>query len=65
MVIIHSDCVECADGCHHCGLGREYPHYYCDDCDRQSEKLYNVGKRMVCDKCIEEYELDADEKRFI
>lgn len=61
MISWENDCVECADGCHHCGRHRKYPHFYCDDCGKLADKLRYVGKRMVCENCMEDANLDAEE----
>lgn len=53
MIRYESDCVDCADGCHGCGLKKETPHLYCDECGGDEEVLYKFDDgRELCAECL-------------
>ena len=53
MIRYESDCVDCADGCHGCGLKKETPHLYCDECGSDEEVLYKFDDGCeLCAECL-------------
>lgn len=65
MIRYESDCVDCADGCHGCGLKRETPHLYCDECGEDADKLYKfTDGRELCADCLtaEFEEVEAEDE---
>ena len=67
MIRYESDCVDCADGCHGCGLKRETPHLYCDECGEYVDKLYKfTDGRELCTDCLtEEFEEVKAEEDYL
>lgn len=70
MVEYYSDCVDCADGCHGCGLKGDSPHLVCDKCHHEVDILYEYGEYELCEEClldsfkvitIEDFESDYDD----
>lgn len=51
-VRIENDCVgPCPMGCIHCG--REHtPYYYCDECQYETDELYELDGEMLCEECF-------------
>lgn len=71
MIKYEDECVGCHEemGCAgNACIYRNVPHYYCDDCKRESEKLYGTYDNELCENCFsklldEEYaSLCIDEK---
>lgn len=54
MLEYYSDCVDCADGCHGCVLGKKTPHLICDCCGDEVERLYKYKDREYCIDCLGE-----------
>lgn len=47
-----NDCCECADGCHHCGLDKDYEVLVCDKCRREFEELAPMDGQELCPDCL-------------
>ena len=52
MVKIVSGCVQCGQKpCYHC----KATEYWCDECEKESNKLYEWGDQQMCYDCIIDY----------
>lgn len=49
-VIYENDCVCCDLPCIGCGLKRS-PHYYCDQCEEETE-LFKFEGQQLCIECL-------------
>ena len=50
-----NDCCECADGCYHCGLNKDYDVLVCDQCEQEFEELAEIDGHEYCPDCLWEY----------
>lgn len=56
MIKFENDCRDCASGsypCINCGA-KHTPHFYCDKCGQENEKLYWHSGYQLCEDCIEQ-----------
>ena len=50
-----NDCNGCADGCHHCGLDKDYYVLVCDKCGEEFDKLAKIDGHELCPDCLWEH----------
>ncbi len=64
MIYKDNDCVDCPQGCIHCGREKDYWVYECDICGSRfydEDKLTRIKGKDYCDRCYEEFEEGENE----
>lgn len=53
MLSYENDCVDCGLPCLHssCRYWR-VPHFYCDKCGDETDKLYEYDGQELCEECV-------------
>lgn len=70
MVKMENDCVGCPDYCigSACKYYYDIPHFYCDECGKETETLYKYDGDELCEDCIlerlEAEEIDVEDECF-